>query len=369
MTVQPALPVALLRFNEPESSDVARSVELNDLRLRELIQVELPSPRPPHRRPGRVFAAACGLAVIVLLAGILVSVLRDGAASTPSSEALTAVAERVSKLPDPAAMKPSDSYYTDIRSFTQNWVDPAQLDGAKPGAAGWVQFGRSRLESWISSSGGLRSKMSPKAIEISYPTAADRRNSEAVKGGVVFGVSLPLVDDSHPDRVFTVGEEHLDYEALTNLPSDPVALKAFMASTIHSDSGAGPSADMMRAANALLGYPLRSSVRASIFTVMSRLPGVTVKRGVTDALGRTGDAVIWGDEPYREELIFDPSTGVDLQLSRFLMKPELDGKASRLAVGALSTRETIAARGVVRDRHGKIDPADYAGQVRGGGDR
>jgi hypothetical protein len=354
----------MVRFNEPDSIVVARAVELNEQRLREFIAGDSArNERPARRRPGRVVAVAGALACAVLLVGIVLSIPGVGGGAPPTADPLTDVAARVSKLPNPAAMTAEDSYYTDTRSFTQMWVNPAELVAPERGQKGWIQFGRSRLETWISTAGGLRTESTPKAIAIDYPTAEDRKNAESVKGGAVQGVSLPLIDDSHPDRVFTVGDEHLDYATLTKLPSEPAALKTFLLSTIESSQKPDKTADVMRAATALLGYPLQSDVRAAIFTVIAGLPGVKVRSGVEDALGRRGDAIAWIDGPIRYQLIFDPNTGVDLENSTYLLKPKLLDKDSRLPAGALESRETIAARGVVDDPHGKIDPIDYAGPI------
>lgn len=352
-------PPELLEFNPTDPGVVDRSVAAGRAELHAVIAINAPTVVAVNRRrPGRILGFAAALACAALLAGVIIGVARDGTPETVNS--LNAVAERVSRLPDPAAMAKGDSYYTGMRFAATIWVSPKQLVDPKPGQKGWVQNERAFEQTWITPGGKLLTKTSPAIIEKSYPTAEDRRNAEAVRGGMVLGISIPLVDDSHPDRVFTVGDNNLDYAALKNLPSDPVALKARLKSSVELPSGNGETADIMRSATALLGFPIASDVRSAIFRVMAGLSGVTVKQHVADALGRTGSSITWTDSPYRRELVFDPNTGVDLELRNYNLKPKLAGADSRLPVGTLEERDTYVSRGVVHGPGKTLRRADYA---------
>ncbi|MFT4049607.1 MAG: CU044_5270 family protein [Solirubrobacterales bacterium] len=336
----------MIDFNPTDASVLEASVAAGRSELRALIELNPPSAaRRARRRPGRVFGVAAALACAALLAGVVVGLTHE---STPENVgALNAVADRVATQPDPAAMKPGDSYYTGTRFGATIWVSPKDLGSAKPGQKGWVQNERAFEETWITPGGKLVTKTTPAMIEKSYPTAEDRRNAMSADGGVVQGISIPLIDDTHPDRVFTVGDDHLDYAALQALPSGTAELAARLKSSVEVPSGNGETADMMRSATALLGYPVSSDVRAAIFRVMAGLDGVTVKQHVTDAAGRSGTSVSWLDAPYRKELVFNPNTGVDLELRSYNVQPRAFGRDSPLPAGTLEERYTYLSRGVV----------------------
>jgi hypothetical protein len=353
-------PREIVEFNSPDPADVDASVAAGRAQLRALIESQAPAATPRRRRPGRVLLAASALACAAVVAGLVVGLTRG---DTPSSvKVLNAVAERVSKLPDPAAMGPGQAYYGKELYYGRMWVGPKMLVNPKPGQKGWVQDMTASEYFWVSRTGLKYAMGGDGKTKITFPTARDKANHDAARGGATSGPSLPLVDDSHPDRVFTVGDEHLDYEALQALPSDPAKLETYLRSTVGPTSPGGPSSEVMRAATALLGYPIASDVRAAIFRVVAGLPGVAVVDKVTDAMGRKGQAVEWIDHPYRKQLVFDPNTGVDLETRWYETDPAaLEGADTTLAPNSLVDRETIVARGVVNGTSTAVAPSDYAG--------
>ncbi|MFI2361977.1 CU044_5270 family protein [Promicromonospora sp. NPDC019610] len=71
--------------------------------------------------------------------------------------------------------------------------------------------------------------------------------------------------------------------------------------------GEGSAASMFIRANDLLGS-LTPGSQAAVFEALSRVEGLIVTPGVTDAIGRPGIAVGVELEYYRQDLIFDPET-------------------------------------------------------------
>lgn len=350
-------PEALISFVVPNEEVVDASVTRGRPRLEALIAEQQPTPTARRPRPGRMLAAATALACAALIAGIVVGVRPGGPPERLA--AVEAVAERVETLPDPTALGPRDHFYTDTRFWARVSMQDEGANGKPSKSKPWIQIENAQVETWISPQGGLRSKMTPEAIEASYPTAEDRRRAEAA-ASVVLGAPLPLIDDSHPERVFTVGDSHLDYAALRDLPTDPALLESELESLSQSGAGVGRTAATMRAAEALLQYPIRSEVRASIYRVIAGLPGITEKTGVADAMKRVGTSVTWSDGVYRRELVFDPNTGVDLELRLYELNPQKVDPASLLKPGELTERDTIVARGVVDRAEGVVLSKDYA---------
>ena len=79
---------------------------------------------------------------------------------------------------------------------------------------------------------------------------------------------------------------------LPTMPSDPVALESFLRLRI------GPQGSMVYAASQLRATaPLTAPQRAALFTIMSGQPGITMDKGVTDAAGRTGTAIVTQNGP------------------------------------------------------------------------
>jgi hypothetical protein len=128
-----------------------------------------------------------------------------------------------------------------------------------------------------------------------FPTAADR------KAWVAAG---------RPEAYPHQDSAKLPPAPRRHLPSDPEALYA----TLHDDAvghGNSTNAEMFT----LVGDSLRESgaspaLRASLYEVAARIPGVELVGPVTDRLGRHGIAVasVDGTIHERHELIFDPKT-------------------------------------------------------------
>jgi hypothetical protein len=129
-----------------------------------------------------------------------------------------------------------------------------------------------------------------------------------------FGVSLP----EHFGKGQITFGWGLTYDQLQRLPSNPAKLRHLVyqqaaGSSQATDPGSSNSlsfeefqviGDLLRAS------PIRPRVRAALYTILSRMPGVAYGGRVTDPLGRAGIEVSIaqsaGEDP--AILIFDPRT-------------------------------------------------------------
>jgi hypothetical protein len=104
---------------------------------------------------------------------------------------------------------------------------------------------------------------------------------------------------------------------LSRLPTDPEALRQAIENGGGGSAAADPSpADTRRGAVTaerlleILREPIVSpALRAAAVSALAEIPGIGVERGVTDAIGRRGEAITWvRDRGFGQRLIFDPRT-------------------------------------------------------------
>lgn len=109
---------------------------------------------------------------------------------------------------------------------------------------------------------------------------------------------------------YPVGIGNLDADKLMGMPTEPGALEAELRA---ADGGRGRGADselFVTVADLLRAGGVPSAVRAALFEVAARIPGVDFEGKVTDPLGRRGVAVVFDgrDRGRPEELVIDPRT-------------------------------------------------------------
>lgn len=105
------------------------------------------------------------------------------------------------------------------------------------------------------------------------------------------------------------GGTGIDYQQLIDLPTDTSALQRWIEARATT---AGPSTDAE--AFTIVGDLLRDSpappqLRAALFRVVARLPGVVLVGPTSDQIGRAGVAVGYVNGNERDDLIFDPASG------------------------------------------------------------
>jgi hypothetical protein len=95
----------------------------------------------------------------------------------------------------------------------------------------------------------------------------------------------------------------------------------------------------------LLMAPAPPALRAALFQVLSRIPGVELGGPTTDPVGRPGVSVVMNDpEGFRNELVIEPDTGTFLSLRQVLTKRVswMDAEP-----GMVVAHATLLATGVV----------------------
>ncbi|SEG48840.1 hypothetical protein SAMN05216223_105454 [Actinacidiphila yanglinensis] len=104
---------------------------------------------------------------------------------------------------------------------------------------------------------------------------------------------------------FTVGTGRLTWDQLAELPTSPVELRARLQP--YAEPGQDPSEEVFGTVGDLLASPAPPRVRAALFRVAARLPGVHVVGPATDGSGRHGTAVERGDGSVVIRYLIDPT--------------------------------------------------------------
>jgi hypothetical protein len=145
-----------------------------------------------------------------------------------------------------------------------------------------------------------------------------------------------------------------DYRQLIHLPADPIKLRRWI-----EDKGVNPGSTCASGAadcnvfgfveSLLSGGPLPPKLSAALYRVIATLPGMRFIGQTSDPLGRRGVAVgyFFKNQPGRDELIFDPATGVFLAERGI----SLDPKTMHGPVGSVVYWSAIDHEGIVNSDH------------------
>ncbi|MFD0900718.1 CU044_5270 family protein [Actinomadura sediminis] len=246
--------------------------------------------RPRFRLPAVRLAVAAGAAVAVGAAGTF-AVVRDGpppADVRPVSATvfLERAAEAAERAPD---RRPADDQWVYTKVV---FPPPKEARRARPAGhrEQWVRFD------------GLKSAY---AAPIAGPDE-----------------KLEIVDNDHQETYGTDSEERTPaewYDYLRGLPSEPSALLAAVyrrhdAYVRETGGERFPQGRDQWVFWRLADYLSRGAVvpaaaRATIYRAIARIPDVRVRRGVADAMGRSGTAVVrTGADDVREEVVIADGT-------------------------------------------------------------
>jgi hypothetical protein len=136
------------------------------------------------------------------------------------------------------------------------------------------------------------------------------------------------------------------YEDLLALPTDPDALQAHFERELDGYDGRPREQEMFVLVTDVLRQPAPPALRAALFEVASRIPGVELVGQVTDQLGRAGVAVAMDDESgeLRDEVVIDPVTSA-LLAERRTLRAEVDW--TDLPPGGTVSGSAVASSGIV----------------------
>ena len=270
--------------------------------------------RPRHRR--RLLVAVVGLAAAGATAAVVgVGVHGDGNASAATALRQAAAVARRQAPPPP--LKPGNYVYSkSVQAFLV-------IDGDK----GWTALGPKVREIWIGHRGGLLHETSGKPEFLSSRDrerwiAAGRPRVNAPEATEKLPPALPIDLPSHPDALFATLRARAEGNAN------------------------GVYAEMFT----LVGDALRETdaspaLRASLYEVAARIPGVELLGATTDRAGRRGVSVAYSNSHnhQRDELIFDPKTSALLEEETVA----LEGNVFDYPAGTVTGYATYVASGVV----------------------
>ncbi|MBN1173727.1 MAG: CU044_5270 family protein [Micromonosporaceae bacterium] len=271
-------------------------------------------------------AAVGGLASLVLAGLVVISAVRIGdhgpAATAEAAEILHAAADAARQAP---AGAPRSDQFVFIES--EVWYPAA---GERSGSG--------LMRSWRSVDGTRDGLV---WTEIPNP---DGRNQTAIPGcqngrAPVWGEQGTLREDQtracQPDPAY--------------LPDLPTTARD-MLSYLETAAAEGQDADSRAFAGAgrlLITHYLTADTRAAVYEAVALIPGVTAVRDVSDAMGRSGVAVVREGQGVRYDMLFDPST------HQFLGW-QLGASADHSSLGAQQTRRQAILRIAVVDAPGQV---------------
>jgi hypothetical protein len=169
----------------------------------------------------------------------------------------------------------------------------------------WAVKARTKSRLWIGADGAaLRTLAIGKAT---FRNAKIRADYAAGNYGYPlahpFGIPHPTRFAPGPNTGWVFGGE-LNLRQVEHLPANPDKLGAIVRRLAQGTDNPLSAEEFTVVGDIMRGAPIRPRVRAAFYTVLSRLPGITLVGRVTDPLGRPGIEVASAGQV----LIFDPHT-------------------------------------------------------------
>ena len=319
MKTNPEAAIALLERSDPVQLDgLMRPDELQlaraevELRSAAAADVRTPSRRPSRRKVRRTVVLV-GAAVVVagcVLLALPGSKPHDGGVL---SEAAALAAQQ------PPTIAPAGEYY-----YLEEHEVQSGLAGASTENVQWwvANDGSGRVATTLSAN-GLRNDSASGRFgsggydSVAYPNPADLVGHRGVPIPFMIGSLVPLGMSFDPET----------------LPADPAALSDALVADVARAARLEPhglyaesrvpeaTKELMLIANALQDPMDTPALRSALFTLAGELPGIAVQQGVTDPLGRSGEAITASEgvaveadgrlNPAAQEtfaVIFDPTT-------------------------------------------------------------
>jgi hypothetical protein len=306
-----------------------------------------PRPQATRRHRHRRHLAPLGLAgaLAAVAAGMVLALsLRGGAANPPSAAAI--VLQRAARVAEagggPRVLRPGEYWYVKT-IWTTTGVGFA---GARGRPLGLIVNGLSTYErqAWI----GLDRPGRVESHVVGPPmflTAAARqkwiRAGRPPEQNAGFSGSLP------PNAF------DLPYRELLVLPTNVDALWQLLYRKAQGGSAAWRRHEMFTEIGDLLREdPIPAKVRAALYLVAARIPGIRLLGLTRDGIGRPALAVALNDTLYgeRSELLFDPKTSSLLGERTVVVKPP---PAYHVMPGTVESGATYITSGIV-ERIGQV---------------
>lgn len=269
-----------------------------------------------RRRRARIRIAAPSLAVVALVVPLTVGVWSRGGNRIDPAAAAVLHRAAITAAAQPALRPLTPGRFYHFTDTETGWAVQRSAD-AMPGTgvdscllscpalpADWGIKARVIAQTWIAADGrALRTVTLDKAT---FRNARVRADYAAGRYG--FPVAHPF-GTTPPDRFPASGPTSWSFgpfslRRLEHLPTDPAKLAPILQRAASRSSHPTNVEEFTVVGDIMRGAPLRPRVRAAFYTILSRLPGISLVGRVKDPLGRPGIEVAMG----RDVLIFDPHT-------------------------------------------------------------
>jgi hypothetical protein len=293
------------------------------------------APTPKRSRRMLVLVAAC-LLVTVLVAAALIQITPGGAPSTSAAATLAEAARVAASKPAGSVPGPHQYLYYEITGAVLS-------DG--PTAIGGKEFpvvSVQRTQTWVAPDGSGRQRITTTKTSLLLPSQqeawraagspgadAGSRNSDTTLPDSAAGRFGP------PGGPFVLGPGNtwrLSYPDTPHFPTQPAALER----AIKKYYGVTGGYDTVFAlAGDGLQVGASPALRAALFKLVERLPGVSAMGHTKDEAGRSGTGVSMTSGGIRTVLIFDPRT------SAVLGETFIQAKASNIGGGTVIPKGTV----------------------------
>lgn len=334
-----------LHRSEPEAPPATRERARSDL-MRAMQPAAVGRSRPVWRwsRPPLFRSLGLGAAVAVVIALIIVADLQGGVVRPASAAAtiLRRAALTAEASGGPPVLRRGEYWYVHSRE-TQVGVT---VEGPRGYAVGIVARGSLDRQIWIGR--GVPSSLATHVVgPIQFLSARARqqwvRDGRPAQFG---GPSGPLPADAFD----------LPYRKLLALPSNVDALWLVVKHAAGKGNARWQRHEMFTVVGDLLREdPVPARVRAALYLVAARIPGIKMLGLTRDGIGRPALAVALNDtfNGERAELLFDPHTAKLLGEQQTVVKPP---PAFHVKPGTVVYQSTYLSSGVVR-RIGQRPPS------------
>jgi hypothetical protein len=303
------------------------------------------APSPTRRRRLGFFPRPSlrlvGVAVVVVAATAVAAQWRGGAAHPTSAAA--AVLERAARVAEasggPRELRAGEYWYVHSRWSTVGAVFPGRHDSRRHPLVIVDALTPYDRQIWVSPN--------RPGLLISRPVGPVRFLSAAAREQWVRdGRPAPLKD--LPQGPLPADAFGRPYKQLLALPTNVDALYRVVKHQAGKGSAAWQRHEMFTVIGDLLREdPLPAPVRAALYRVAARIPGITMLGMTHDGIARPALAVSLNDTLYgaRDELLFDPHTAKLLGEASVIMKP---GPKYHVAPGTVQAASTYITSGIVQ---------------------
>jgi hypothetical protein len=246
------------------------------------------APRPAHRRR---YTVLIGVAAALAFGAIVLQVVLPSGQGGPAVSAASELRRLAGLASTIQPIEPGAGFlYTDVE--TQGIESGEDLSSG----LSWDLLVRERLQTWVAVNGSGRQVRTIQRVD--FATPQDR--TRWIRAG-----RQPLPASS-VDRYGRRGLQIVDVESL---PSDPQGLRRAIHAGRVIEEPAGPLGVFTGIGDLLAQPNTPPDVRRGLLELAAETPGVTLRSGITDPLGRPGEGFTFEVEPSTETLIIDPDTG------------------------------------------------------------